>query len=649
MLTFRPTVNKFGNNFVKPKSATPITKSFNARPLSRDFDPQDLERVRRGFIAARTEPQIDDERGRQVVDTAAYDFLRDDRECPDTVNPHLWRHAKLNAHHGLFEVAKDIWQVRGYDISNITFIRGATGWIVIDPLTADSTAKASLDLLSQHIERRPVTAVIYTHSHADHFGGVLGVTSKSDVESGKCQIIAPVGFLHEAIAENVIAGPAMSRRATYQFGRLLPPSPQGHVDCGLGNSVPTAAPSLLVPTRDITQTGEELVVDGVRIIFQLTPETEAPAEMNFFFPDHGWLCMAENCSHTMHNLVPIRGALVRNALNWSKYINESIELFADKTDVLFTSHNWPRWGRQDVREFLTLQRDLYRWIHDQTMRFANHGMTALEIAELLVLPDEFLAQEHTRGFYGDLVHNVKAVYQRYLSWYDGNPANLNKLPPSQAGTKYVALAGGIDALLDVAQQAFDHGDYRWVAELVNHAVFAEPANVRARNLQADALEQLGYQAESSTFRNSYLMGAQELRNGPPQSAEARVRARSLIKAMAIDQVFDTLGLRIISENIGGLSLCVNWLFTDMAGTPDEKWILGLSHRTVYATQGRHDADAAATIKISRDLFLEVIAQTTTFVDELQKGAVTIDGDAGALLTIFGNLDKFLTGFAIVEP
>jgi alkyl sulfatase BDS1-like metallo-beta-lactamase superfamily hydrolase len=549
----------------------------------------------------------------------------------------------------LFEVAKDVWQVRGYDISNITFIKGLTGWVVIDPLTADSTAKASLDLITQHVEQRPVTAVIYTHSHADHFGGVLGVTTKADVESGQCQIIAPVGFLQEAIAENVIAGPAMSRRATYQFGPLLPAGPQGHVDSGLGNSTPTAAPSLLAPTRDITFTGEELVVDGVRIVFQLTPETEAPAEMNFFFPDSGWLCMAENCSHTMHNLVPIRGALVRNALNWSKYINESINLFADKTDVLFTSHNWPRWGRQDIREFLTLQRDLYKWIHDQTMRQANHGMTSLEIADLLVLPDEFLAHEHTRGFYGDLVHNVKAVYQRYLSWYDGNPANLNKLTPSQAGARYVELAGGADALLAVAQRYFDAGDYRWVVELVNHLVFADATNERARNLQADAFEQLGYQAESATFRNSYLMGAQELRNGPPPRAEARVRARSLIKAMTIEQVFDTLALRLISENVGGLSLAINWQFADMAGTRDELWEIGISNRTLYATQGRHNPVALATVKITRDLFLEVIAQTTSFAEELKNGAATIEGDAGALLTVFGNIDSFSTGFAIVEP
>ena len=633
----------------KPKAASATTRAKNLAQNNRQFDPQDLERVRRGFIAARTEPLINDELGRKVIDTGAYDFLRDGRECPETVNPHLWRHATLNAHHGLFEVAPNVWQVRGYDISNITFVRGATGWIVIDPLTADSTAKASLELLSEHVERRPVSAVIYTHSHADHFGGVLGVTTKADVENGKCQIIAPVGFLHEAIAENVIAGVAMSRRATYQFGPLLPPGPQGHVDSGLGNSVPTAAPSLLAPTRDITYTGEELVVDGVRIVFQLTPETEAPAEMNFFFPDFGWLCMAENCSHTMHNLVPIRGALVRNALNWSKYINESIELFADKTDVLFTSHNWPRWGRQDVSEFLVLQRDLYRWIHDQTMRHANHGMTALEIAELLVLPDEFLAHEHTRGFYGDLVHNIKAVYQRYLSWYDGNPSNLNKLAPSRAGAKYLELAGGIDELLASAQKAFAEGDYRWVVELVNHAVFAEPTNERARSLQADALEQLGYQSESATFRNAYLMGAQELRNGPPPRSPARVRARSLIKAMTIEQVFDTLAVRAMSENLGGVAITINWTFTDMVNTPDEKWILGVSNRTIFATQGRHNQSASATISVSRDLFLEVIAQTTTFVDEIQKGTVTIDGDATVMLQIFGNLDNFSTGFAIVEP
>jgi alkyl sulfatase BDS1-like metallo-beta-lactamase superfamily hydrolase len=427
---------------VSAKSASPITAKKNADQGNREFDPIDLERVQRGFIAKRESGLINDAEGRFVFDSDAFEFLRDGRDCPDTVNPHLWRHATLNAHHGLFEVAEGVWQVRGYDISNITFIKGTEGWIVIDPLTSKDTARASYELITKHLGHRPITAVIYTHSHVDHFGGVLGVTSKEEVDAGKCRIIAPVHFLQETVGENVIAGPAMSRRATYQFGAFLPRGPQGHVDCGLGTSTPTSPPTLLAPTEDITFTGEELVVDGIRIIFQLTPETEAPAEMNFFFPDFGWLCMAENCSQTMHNLVPIRGALVRNALNWSKYINENMEMFADKTTVMFMSHNWPVWGTEDVRQFLTLQRDLYRWMHDQTMRMANHGMTSLEIAQTLVLPDEFLAHEHTRGFYGDLVHNVKAVYQRYLSWYDGNPANLNKLPPTEVGKRYVQLAGG---------------------------------------------------------------------------------------------------------------------------------------------------------------------------------------------------------------
>jgi alkyl sulfatase BDS1-like metallo-beta-lactamase superfamily hydrolase len=377
----------------------------------------------------------------------------------------------------------------------------------------------------------------------------------------------------------------------------------------------------------------------------LTPETEAPAEMNFFFPDQGWLCMAENCSHTMHNLVPIRGAQVRNSLKWSKYIDESIELFAADTKILFTSHNWPRWGNEDLHEFLIQQRDLYKWIHDQSMRFANQGFTPLEIAATLVMPDEFKANDHTSGYYGDLVHNSKAVYQRYLSWYDGNPANLNKLPPTEVGKRYVELAGGADALIANAQKAFDNGDYRWVAELVNHLVFADPTNTAARNLQADALEQLGYQAESSTFRNAYLMGAQELRQGPPKPTPMPVRNRGLLLAMTIEQLFDSLSVRMKSEELGGVSLCVNWYFTDI----DEKWILGISNRTLYATPGRHEKSAAATITLTRLTMLDVVTQATTFVDQITAGTISIDGDASALVEIFGKLDTITTGFAIVEP
>jgi alkyl sulfatase BDS1-like metallo-beta-lactamase superfamily hydrolase len=626
------------------KDASQHTQKLNAQVVVPNSQ-IDFDNAQRGFIAQWPGGRVEDERGRMVYDISRYEFIVQGSPSPSTVNPSLWRQAQLNVIHGLFEVAPNVWQVRGYDISNITFIAGETGWVVIDPLTNENTARISLELANTHLGTRPVTAVIYTHSHADHFGGVLGVTTQADVDAGKCRVIAPEGFLHETVSENVIAGPAMSRRSNYQFGPLLPASPTGHIDSGLGKSVPIGAPGLIAPTEDITYTGEELVVDGVRIIFQLTPETEAPAEMNFFFPDHGWLCMAENCTHTMHNLVPIRGAQVRDALSWSKYINESIELFGANTSLMFASHHWPRWGNADIVHFLTLQRDLYRWMHDQTMRLANHGYVASEIAEMLTLPEDFLEHSHTRGYYGDLVHNVKAVHQRYLSWYDGNPANLHRLPPSDAGKKYVELAGGEAALLQKAREAFERGEYRWVAELLNHLVFANPENVEARHLQADTLEQLGYQAESSTFRNAYLMGAQELRQGPPSAAQSKIRAKGLLLAMTIQQVFDTLAIRLKTDEVAGVSLSLNWTFTDI----EEKWILGISHRTLFSTPGRHDPQAAATITTTRRTLLEVISQSTTFLEEIQAGNISIEGDATALLTVLGNLDTFQINFAIVEP
>ena len=628
------------------KPASEHTRAFNGAAAT-PLDPEDFTRAQRGFIASLEDTKITDALGRQAGDIGRYDFLKGD--APDTVHPNLWRHAKLNVNHGLFEVTEGVWQVRGYDISNITFIKSNTGWIVVDPLTVEATARASYELITKHLGHRPVVAVIYTHSHGDHFGGVLGVTSQAEVDAGTCQVIAPVGFLHEVVGENVIAGPAMGRRALYQFGPLLPPGPRGHVDCGLGNSIPIGPNTLIAPNRDITFTGEEMVIDGVRVVYQLTPETEAPAEMNFFFPDFDALCMAENCSHTMHNLIPIRGALVRNSLRWSKYINEAIELFGAQTKVLFTSHNWPRWGQEDAVEFLGLQRDLYKWMHDQTMRLANQGLVPTEIASTLKLPDDFLAQEHTHGYYGDLVHNSKAVYQRYLSWYDGNPANLNKLPPVEVGQRYVALAGGADKVITAGQEALANGDYRWGAELVNHLVFADPTNTEARALQADLLEQLGYQSESSTFRNAYLMGAQELRHGTPNLPASPARARGILVAMTVEQIFDTISVRLNSEAVGGLSLKLNWTFPDMAGTADEKWVLALSHRTLYGVQGRHDSEAVASISINRSLLIDILTQQTTFVDQITAGNITLEGDGAALLNIFGNIDTNAPGFAIVEP
>jgi alkyl sulfatase BDS1-like metallo-beta-lactamase superfamily hydrolase len=632
------------SNSQSSKPATVHTKNRNAA-VSVPQDAGDFERVKRGFIAAHDTGVLLDPTGRTVTNVNNYNFLALGNPAPDTVNPSLWRHAQLNHHHGLFEVMEGVWQVRGYDISNITFIQGTKGWVVIDPLTTEQTARSSYELITQHLGHRPVTAVIYTHSHTDHFGGVLGVTTQEQVDAGECIVIAPEHFLTEVVGENVIAGPAMGRRALYQFGPLLHAGADGHIDCGLGNSVPIGAPGLIAPTHDITRTGEEMVVDGVRVVFQLTPETEAPAEMNFFFPDLKALCMAENCNHTMHNLIPIRGALVRNALNWSKYINEAMTLFGADTEVMFTSHNWPRWGAEDVKGFLTNQRDLYKWMHDQTMRLANHGFVATEIAEALKMPEEFLVNEHTRGYYGDLIHNSKAVYQRYLSWYDANPANLHKHPPVAAGQRYVELAGGADALLASAQKAFDAGDYRWASELLNHLIFADPTHQAARDLQADSFEQMGYQSESSTFRNSYLNGARELRFGAPTLAGGGVRGRGLLRAMTIEQLFDTIAVRMKQEDIGGLTTTVNWNFTDI----NEQWTLALSNRTLVHTRDRHNADAAVTVTTKRTTLISIVTQETTFIEQIQEGNVGLEGDAMKLQDIFGNMDAFTPNFNIVEP
>lgn len=609
---------------------------------SLDFDPADFDRARRGLIATHPTGVIQGEFG-PAWDVSRPNFIAADDPCPDTVHPSLWRQAKLNSIHGLFEVAPGIWQARGYDISNITFIAGDTGWIVIDPLTATACARDCLAMANAHLGERPVTAVIYTHSHLDHFGGVNGVTTQADVDAGRCRVIAPEHFMREAVAENLLAGNAMMRRAQYQFGPLLPPGPRGHIDCGLGKATPTAMAGLIAPTEDITHTGQELVVDGVRIVFQLTPEAEAPAEMNFFFPDRGWLCTAENCTHNMHNLVPIRGAQARDALSWSKYIGEAIDLFADHTDLVFASHHWPRWGRDDVRAYLTLQRDLYRWMHDQTLRLANQGLVASEIAEHLEVPPEFSAESHTVGYYGHLGHNVKAVYQRYLSWYDGNPVHLQQYPPVEAGRRYVELAGGAEALMAHARNAFQRGDHRWVAEVVGHLVFADPANTEARQLQADAFEQLGFATQSATYRNAYLTGALELRNGSPQ--QFATPRRGLVRALPLDQLFDTWGVRLKAEEVGGIRRTINLTCTD----DGQQWVVELSNRALSYRAGRRATAADADLAASRETLSGIGAGDLSVADAMAAGQLTCSGDADALSDIVDHLDVFMGGFGIIEP
>jgi alkyl sulfatase BDS1-like metallo-beta-lactamase superfamily hydrolase len=539
----------------------------------------------------------------------------------------------------LFEVADGVWQARGYDLSNITFIAADNGWLIIDPLTSEETARACLQLANDTLGERPVVAVIYTHSHIDHFGGMLGVTTREAVDAGNVRVIAPEGFMREAVGENVLAGPIMARRALYQFGPLLAFGPQGQVDAGLGKTTPIGTSGLVAPTETIHQTGDELDVDGIRIIFQNTPDAEAPSEMNFFFPDKRLLCMAENCTHTLHNLYPIRGAQVRDSLAWSKYIHEAMKMWGGHTDTMFASHHWPRFGGDDVAAFLTLQRDVYRWMHDQTLRLANAGSTPDEIAaELSQLPDCFSKQSHVQGYYGTVSHNVRSVYNRYLGWYDGNPANLHPHPPVDAAKRYVDMMGGPDGVMRGATTAFDDGDYRWVVEVLKHLIFSDPDHREARSLSADAMEQLGYQSESATWRNAYLMGAHELRHGSIQLGFGRPSAVAV--GMSGEQLIDMMGTRFNPAKCPLDTLSVAFTVTDLDVDSEP-----LTHRLTVENQTIHhdtdDTEADVAVTLTRAAMIDAIAAPDQLDAQIEAGAVTIDsGDTEVLRTLLGALDIF---------
>lgn len=625
----------------EPKPASRHTAAVNAAHAAALDLEDDWDRATRGLVATHESGAIEGPFGLSW-NTSDWDFLREQETAPDTVHPSLWRHGRHNAIHGLFAVTEGVWQARGYDLSNITFVEGRDGWIVIDPLTTSFTARACLDLANDTLGERPVTTVLYTHSHVDHYGGILGVVDVDDVEQGRVRILAPEGFLREAVAENLLAGPAMGRRALYQFGILLPPSPRGHVDSGLGKGTPRAQGDLVAPTEEISLTGTELVLDGVRVVFQNTPGTEAPAEMNFMFPDLGALCIAENCTHTMHNTLPFRGALARDTLAWSKYIQEAIDLFGSGTDVLFSTHNWPRFGHDDAVRYLELQRDMYRWLHDQTMRRANHGMTMREIAEDLRQPDCFLRQGHTRGYYGTVSHNAKAIYQRYLGWYDGNPAHLNPHTPEESATRYVAAMGGREAVLEEARRAFDEGDYRWSSEVLNHLVFAEPDFEPARLLQADAFEQMGYQAESGPWRDSYLTGALELRTG--MKGLGRLGDRAISGQLDVDMLVELIGVRLRAEALEGERVEINWHFTDV----DEHHAIGLDNCAIHHRPDTTLEAADASVSSSKVQLASVIKGELDVDGFLEADGVTVDVDE-PVRTLLGNLDQFSGQFGIVEP
>ena len=627
------------------KDATEATRRAHtvlAAQLPRDTG-EDFEDARRGFIGTIPDAKIANAAGRIFWNMADFAFEADGEACPATVNPSLWRQARLNTLHGLFEVTPGVYQVRNFDLSNITFIEGKTGYIVVDPLISSETAAAALALLRQHRGDKPVSAVIYTHSHVDHYGGVRGVLSDDDIAGG-LRIIAPEGFLKEAVSENVLAGNAMNRRATYMYGSLLPRGPKGHVDAGLGKTVSMGTVSLVPPTESVSVTGTRLTVDGVEIVFQVTPDTEAPAEMNFFFPQFGALCMAENCSCHLHNLYTPRGAQVRDAKSWSFYIDEAIDLFAADTKVLFASHHWPRWGSGKAAAFLKKQRDLYKFIHDQTLRLANHGLTPLEIGEQLALPPTLASEWYTRGYYGTLNHNAKAVYQRYLGWFDGNPANLHKHPPVEAGRRYVALAGGADALLEEARAAFDGGDYRWVAEVVNHLVFADPANADARHLQADALEQMGYQAESGPWRGFYLTAAMELRYPRPPATSPRPGAGGQLRALPADSLLDALSVRLNGDNAGSREIALNLVFSDTG----ERFLVTIENAVLHHAPDK-SLKGAPTVRLSRPALAELAMAEKTLDQLLADGGVAISGDSEPFITFLSLLDRFDFWFEIVMP
>ena len=631
---------------VAPKDATLITQQANAALLAElpFADQQDFEDAQRGFIATLPEVVITAEDGRVVWTLKGYEFLQQKDPLP-TVNPSLWRMAQLNMTNGLFQVTDRIFQVRGFDMSNMTIIEGDTGLILIDPLSTMETAQAALDLYYQERGQKPVVAVIYTHSHLDHYGGVKGVTSDADVAAGKVAVLAPEGFMEAAVSENVFAGNAMNRRVSYQYGLLLPHGAKGEVDVGLGKAYPTGTSTLIAPTDIISKTGETRVIDGVQMEFQMVSGTEAPAEMTIYFPQFKALDSAEIACPLLHNILTLRGAQVRDAKKWATSLNELIALYGDKTDVVLAQHNWPKWEQENVVEFLANQRDLYEYLHDQTLRLTNHGYTGTEIAEMLKLPASLDQQWYTHNYYGTLSHDVKAIYQKYIGWYDGNPANLNALPPIEAGKKFVEYMGGADAVIARAREDFKNGEYRWVAQVMSQVVFADPDNAEARNLEADALEQLGYQAEG-LWRNWYLVGAYELRNGVPQRPGSGGSANpDTIKAMSIPLFFDFWGVRLNGEKADGKKIVINWSFTDT----DEQYALNLQNSALTYRADWQAPDADVTFTLARPTLDAITLGQTSFDKEVAAGTIKVEGNGQKLAELMGLLDTFDPTFAVVTP
>jgi alkyl sulfatase BDS1-like metallo-beta-lactamase superfamily hydrolase len=632
------------DNTPKDASASVIAQQaamLQALPFS---DTADFDDASRGFLGALEHARITSAQGRVVWCLEPYGFLSEE-EAPVTVNPSLWRQSRLNMNHGLFEVVPGVYQIRGLDIANMTLIEGDTGVIVVDTLTSIEGARAAIELYFKHRGKRPVAAVIFTHTHTDHWGGARGVLDDATLEGGKVPIIAPNLFMEHAVSENIIAGPAMLRRAQYQFGPLLAKGPRGQVDCGLGKSMAAGAVALLRPTDLIMETGDKRTIDGIEFEFQMAPNSEAPAEMHFFILRYRLLNLAENCTHNFHNLLPFRGADVRDALAWSKYLGEALQMWGGKAEAMCGQHHWPVWGKERIDKMIRQQRDLYKFAHDQTIRLMNHGLTASEIAEVIKLPASLEAAWHGRGYYGHIRHNVKAIYQKYLGWYDANPVNLDSLPPVEAGKKYVEYMGGADAILARALADFAKGEFRFIAQALSHLVFAEPDHQAARALLADTLEQLGYAAESATWRNAYLFGAQELRQGMPKVPSRPPMPRETLAALRTGQLWDVLGVRLNGPKAEGRHIVLNWSFTDTG----ERFVLTLENCALTYVEGAQAASADAGFTLARATLDEVIAKQTSFPEAVASGKVKVTGNATRLAELMALMDEFPRMFEIVEP
>ncbi|MER1976996.1 alkyl/aryl-sulfatase [Pseudocitrobacter faecalis] len=627
------------------KDASTFTKSVNQQyQQSLPFNNrQDFEDAQRGFIA----PLLDEGKLRTPdgkVYYRALDYQFDiNAPAPDTINPSLWRQAQVNGISGLFKVTDRMYQVRSQDISNITFIEGDTGIIVIDPLVTPNSAKASLDLYFKHRPQKPIVAVIYTHSHADHYGGVKGIVSEADVKAGKVQIIAPEGFMEEAISENVLAGNIMSRRALYSYGLLLPHNAQGNIGNGLGVTLATGDPSIIAPTHSVTKTGEKLTIDGLDFEFLMAPGSEAPSEMHLYIPALKALCTAENSTHTLHNFYTLRGAKTRDTAKWTDYLNETLDKWGSQAEVLFMPHTWPVWGNQHINDYIGKYRDTIKYIHDQTLHLANQGYTMNEIGNMIHLPETLDKNWASRGYYGSVSHNARAVYNFYLGYYDGNPANLNPYGQVDMGKRYVKALGGSAHAINLAREAYNEGDYRWASELLKQVIAADPGDQVAKNLQADTFEQLGYQAESATWRGFYLTGAKELREGVKKFEHASTASSDTIKGMTVEMLLDYLAVRLDSEKAAGKNISLNFNFSN-----NDNMNLSLENSVLnYRKTLQPKVDAS--FYMSRSDLHDVLVGQAKMADLVKAKKVKIIGNANKLNEIISCMDKFELWTNIVTP